>query len=632
MSLTNLLRGLCVVLACWCAPPVTMAAEAAPSAPNLLRDGGFDGATAPAAACPGVSGQLAAAWSDNTCWNQQSKVRYELDESQARSGRSQKVVLSQGLFQLTQQLALQADWRYGLGVWVRSETPMVVKLSLRKNTAPYLEYGSRNLRTSAQWTYLSVSAFSNGLSDAEALQAVFIVSSATPGTLWMDSAVLTGARSNLVLPAAEVPPQFFGAHALHLINTKTALDDGKMGSLRIWDSERSQWNTIQPSRPKNGKRKYGWDALDDRVDSARDHQADVMMVIGGYAPSWASLNDGEPDDGSLRGASDANWSDETPKRAHWKTWVTDLVTRYKGSPLKYWEVWNEPNFGPKDDWCPDQQVCLSKMASGYRGTPEQLLALQNDAATIIKGIDPAAQIVSAGVSLYHREYLDYFLKIGGGKTADIIGYHIYVDGPPELLMPHILALRGLMRDHGVSDKPLWNTEGGVAQLGLELDPAWREAKARGLDLPRPFELGPAYLARSLIVAWASGMGRWYHYAWDGGHAWPSATSVIARGTNLAIDTTDGGVAYRQLVGWMVGKRMVAFESGQNGGLWQATLQDAAGKLSYIAWHPARTMDHPWSLKKPASVRTTCDLAGKCRSLASDAATVPLDFKPVYLSP
>lgn len=631
MPFHKLMRGVLWALGL-CAAQAMAAPEPGAGGANLLRDGGFEGSAVSAAACPSVTGQVTAGWADNSCWNAATQASYELDATQGKNGRSLKVVLSRGLFQLVQPASLQAEWRYGLGVWLRSETPMLVKLALRKSGPPYLEYGSRYLRTSPQWTYLSVSAFSNGLSDAEALQAMFIVSSSTPGTLWLDGASLTGARSNLVLPAGAVPPQFFGAHALHQLNTSAALDDGKVGSLRVWDSERSQWNTIQTSRPKaGGKRRYSWDALDSRLDKARDHQADMLMVIGGYAPSWASLDDNDADDGP-RDIGACNRCDESPKRAIWKNWVTDLVTRYKGSPLRHWEVWNEPYFGPKDEWCPDQQGCLSRMASGYRGTPEQLLALQNDAAGIAKAIDPSAQIVSPGISLYHREYLDYYLKIGGGKTADAIGYHLYVDGPPELLMSHILALRGLMRDHGVSDKPLWNTEGNVTQVALEIDPAWRDAKARGQDLPRVNELGPAYLARSLVVAWASGLGRWYHYAWDGGHGWPGSTAVIARGSNLAIDTTDAGQAYRQVVGWMTGKRMVAFDAGQNGGAWQATLQDAAGKLSYIVWHPARTMDSPWPLKKPAAARSVCDLAGKCRPLASDASSINLDFRPVYLAP
>ncbi|MBC7702104.1 hypothetical protein [Aquabacterium sp.] len=508
---------------------------------------------------------------------------------------------------------------------------MMIKLALRKSGPPYLEYGARYLRTSSQWTYVSVSAFTNGLSDAEARQAMFIVSSATPGTVWIDGAALAGGRSQLVLPVGPVPPQYFGAHALHQHNSKTAFEDGLVGSLRIWDSERSQWHTIQPARPKGSKRTYDWSALDDRVTQAQKHQADLLMVLGGYVPSWATMDEGDPDD-RVRDAVECYRCDESPKRSSdWKTWVMDVASRYKGGPIRYWEIWNEPSFGPKDEWCPDRQGCATKMASMYRGTPEQLLSLQNDAAEAIKRIDPSGKIVSAGISLYHRDYLDYFLKIGGGKTADIIGYHWYVDGPPELLMSHILAVRGLMRDHGLSDKPLWSTEGGVAQLSLESDPAWRGAKTTGQDLPRVHELGPAYLARSLIVGWASGLGRWYHYAWDGSHGWPSSTSVIAKGTNLAIDVTEAGVAYRQVVTWMVGKRVMAFETGQGGGLWQATLQGADGKLSYIVWHPARTSFNPWALKKPSTAHKVCDLAGKCRTLVTEA-TVAVDFRPLYLTP
>ena len=83
---------------------------------------------------------------------------------------------------------------------------------------------------------------------------------------------------------------------------------------------------------------------------------------------------------------------------------------------------------------------------------------------------------------------------------------------------------------------------------------------------------------------------------------------------------------------MSGKRMVALEAGQNGGLWQATLQDASGKLSQVVWHPGRTMSNPWPVKKRSEWRNLCDLSGKCRSLAPDAATIGVDFRPVYLAP
>lgn len=598
---------------------------------NLLTDASFNGALVSAGKCNGVQGQVPNIWWDNSCWNASTRVSYGVDERQGRTGRSLKVVLSEGLFQLVQSVHLEPEWGYGLGVWLRSEAPMMVKVALRQSAPPYLEYGARYLRTSSTWTYVSVSAFSNGLNDSSARSALFMVSSATPGTLWVDDASLTGAKSPLSLPTAAVPSQYFAAHALHLGNSNFAFEEGLVGSLRIWDNERSQWAFIQPQRPKGGKRKYYWDALDDRVETAKDHNADLLMVLGGYAPTWASLDEGDPDDWP-RGDLPCYRCDEHPKRlGDWGTWVMDLASRYKSGPIKYWEIWNEPYFGPRDEWCPDVNVCSSKTASGYRGTPEQLLGLQNEAARVIKKLDPGAQVVSSGVSHYRRDYLDYFLRIGGGNSADVIGYHWYVDGPPELMMSHILAVKSLLKDHGVGHKPLWSTETGISQLDMALDPAWRDAKASGQELPRSSELGPAYLARTMVIAWASGLGRMYHYPWDGNHRWPSSTSVIARGTNRAIDVTDAGRAYRQVVTWMVGKKMVALEAGQEGGLWSATLQDSAGKLSYIVWHPGRGLSNPWPLARKTSVRRICDLAGKCSNLGV-YDPIAIDFRPVYLAP
>lgn len=609
------------------AAPLYAAPVVADGQTNLLEDGGFEKGTVQLANCDRIQGRLPLNWSDNTCWHNQAVVRYDVDGVLARKGRSIHVELRRGMFQLVQPVRIQPDWHLTAGVWVRSSTAMLLKVGLRQSGAPYTDYGSRVIRTTDQWTWVSVSAFSHGLSEPDARNALFIVSSATPGDVWLDDASLAAQGSDLALPQVAVPAQYFGTHVHHPMNMRTVFGDSHAGSIRVWDAERAQWASIQSKRPSSGKARYNWESLDDRVDAADRRHADVLMVLGGYAPSWASTDVDDEDD-EWRRNNDCWRCDETPKRmGDWQKWTTDVTKRYAGRAIKYWEIWNEPYFMKNHEWCPSQDSCASGLGSGYKGSPEQLLQLQVEARKIIKKLDPGAAIVSAGISHHHRDYLDYFLRIGGGQTADVIGYHMYLEGYPELAMPHILALRGILKDHGVGDKPLWCTEAGISEISVDVDPAVRSVRSAGLTAPGVGELAPSYMSRFLIVSWAAGFGRMYQYSWDTQHRWPGAPAQIAKGTNTVVDVNDVGVAYRQTSDWMVGKRLVALDRGTDAGIWKATLQSQDGKRSYIAWHPGKVAGAPAILKRPNDVKTICDLAGRCRDLGSES-TIPVDFRPV----
>jgi hypothetical protein len=626
------------VLACCSATAVSVAgaqgAAAGVADNNLLRNGQFEGAGVPLSACNRVAGQLPSSWADNSCWNNASNVVYAIDSASSRSGQALKVGLKSGLFQVVQAVDLPADWTMDSAVWLRSDSPMLVKVALRQSSPPYQEYGSRYLRTSKTWTRVAVKSFSHGLTDKVFRQSLFVIGSATPGTVWIDDASLTGSSSDLALPATEVTGQFFGTHAMHPENIKTAYSDLAAGSVRIWDSEGSQWRDVQPQRPAiGGKRQYQWRMLDERVTLSDERKADLLMVLGGYAPNWASAEgDSEPPVNWATAMGPCGPCANHPRRAEdWSAWVTDIVSRYGGRSLRSWEIWNEPYFAPDHAWCPDQSVCKSELGSGYRGTPEQLLQLQQQAAQAIRKADPSAKVVSSGVSYLHRDYLDYFLKIGGGISADVIGYHLYIDGPPELVMSHVLGIRAMMRDHGVGDKPLWSTETAIQRLEPKLDPAVQSASLFGLGAPSVDDLGPAYMARTLIIGWAAGLGRIYQYAWDDQHNWPSSPNRVRRGTNLVVDINESGLAYRWLAQWMPGKRMIALDRGGSAGIWRASFQDRQGRMAYAVWQPGKAARDAVKMTVPAAMNTVCDVLGQCKPLKG-ASTISVDFRPVYLMP
>lgn len=609
----------------------TMAGAQAQSASTWvaapLQDAGFEGGTRQVSGCTRVTGSLPMAWQDNSCWQPQSRIAYEPSVTPSRSGRAVKVTLGDGLFQLTQPQTLKPDSHYRQGIWLRAQKPMVVKLSLRQASAPYMDYGARTVLIEDEWTQVQVSSFTNGLWDTDSRQAMFIISSATPGTLWIDDASLQVAPRALALPPNAVPATYFGTHVMQTVNVRTGMAESKAGSVRIWDSAQSQWHQVQKERPKGPQRRYQWSTLDERVAQAERNHQKLLMVVGGYAPAWASM----AEDADLNDLPDCFRCDESPRRpADWQAWVGDLTARYKGRSIDSWEIWNEPNFPPRHPWCPDAGACRSGLGSGYRGTPEQLLALQDEAARIIRQADPAAKVVSAGVSYHHRNYFDYFLRIGGGRQADAIGYHLYAEGPPELSMPHVLALRGLMQDHGVGGKPLWNTESGISEISLDIDPAVRQAQATGGIAPRKEELAPAYMARWFLVGWASGLERLYQYAWDDQHNWPGSPTRINRQNNTITSVNDSGEAFRQVRRWMVGQRLVRMETGQNGGLWRAVLQDSAGKASQVLWHPGRPAGAAMLTPVPAGARQQCDLQGECRPVPAEG--IKVDYRPVWVGP
>lgn len=590
-----------------------------------LSDGGFEGATQPAGQCVRVNGSLPMAWKDNSCWHRGALVEYATTVSPARSGKSVMVSLRRGLFQLAQDVALDADARHQVAVWLRSERPMVVKLSLRQAGPPYLEVAARTVRVGDQWSRVEVTGYSHGLWSADLRQAVFMVSSATPGVLWIDDAGLKSERVALPARSAAVPDAFFGTHIMHAVNVAGGMAAAPVGSVRVWDSHRSQWHQVQKTPPMGGKRTYDWKVLDDRVRAAERHQRSLLMVVGGYAPAWASM----PEGADVSGLPDCHRCDQTPLRmADWRNWVSDLVQRYQGRAITAWEIWNEPSFPPDHPMCPSADACRSGLGSMYRGTPEQLLSLQDEAAKIIRAQDARAMVVSPGVSYHHRNYLDHYLSIGGGRQADVIGYHLYLDGAPELVMSHVLALRAIMSDHGLGQKPLWNTESAISEINPTLDPAVIQAGRLRVTAPSVSELGSAYLARMLIISWAAGFDRVYHYAWDDQHGWPSSPTVVSRLNNAVAGIGAAGRTMAQVRQWMSGRTLIRMETGQNGGLWRAVFRDSAGAESQILWHPGRPEADAQLVAVPTTLTQACRLSESCAPIQGGG--VRADYRPVWV--
>jgi hypothetical protein len=110
----------------------------------------------------------------------------------------------------------------------------------------------------------------------------------------------------------------------------------------------------------------------------------------------------------------------------WYNYVYETVRRYKGR-LTHWEVWNEP------DKAQDE---IDMLLSKY-------LRLLQIASAAIRQANPNARIIMGSLgSGGMRDYLEQFLKEGGGKWVDIVGLHP-VDG---VLGPEISFLAERVSD------------------------------------------------------------------------------------------------------------------------------------------------------------------------------------------
>jgi len=327
--------------------------------------------------------------------------------------------------------------------------------------------------------------------------------------------VMIAQTNVLTPPQTPIPATFFGMHASHFIDPNRTAAPGiapitpwpqvPMPSWRLWDV-RVTWSDLEPA-----KGQWKFDVLDQTLKLARVHHTDVQLTFG-FTPQWTASR---PTEASLYHPGGAS---EPMKISDWDDYVRTVATHCKGQ-VHIYEIWNEPN-----------------LPRYWSGTVGQMVEMTHHAHDIIKSIDPTALIVSPSpFSPNGIPWLSEFLKAGGGRYVDIIGYHCYVfPSPPEAMIRLIMQIKTVMRANGIEQKPLWDTEAGWAR-------------------PAPFpseELGAAYLARAYIVNWADGIGRFYWYSWDA-HGWVSLFTT----TNDSFGLTPAGKAYGVIQQWLVGATM-----------------------------------------------------------------------------
>lgn len=351
--------------------------------------------------------------------------------------------------------------------------------------------------------------------------------------------------------------QFMGMHTLSPTRHWPTVTVGSMRPAG------TTWGTIEP---KQGQ--FDWHGLDAWVAASQAHGAQLDYVFLN-TPQWAST---QPKQRCNRGPIGCA---APPRDDAWSGFITALVQRYKGRIASY-EMWNEPN------------------AIGFfTGSAADMEHMVSIAYPIIKSIDPGAIVVSpapssTGWPIPYDQWMDQFLAAGGGKYVDAVAWHAYAGRanqpalPPEEIVEQIDKIRAVMAKHGVSDLPLWDTEGG-----------W------GGDSQLPDQqVQAAFLARWYLIQFTHGVARAYWYQWNN----PNWGTLWSEGTG----NTPAALAYARVYAWLSGATGSSPCAPAEGSVWTCTL--CKGSDSYVvAWSSAE--DAPFI---PGSFSTYTGLDGQKR--------------------
>lgn len=364
---------------------------------------------------------------------------------------------------------------------------------------------------------------------------------------------------------------FFGMHIA------AQLDDGwptvPFGIQRTWDSWPSvSWSALNPAREA-----YHWAVLDALVDDSLRHGVDLVYTFG-YVPSWASTNAA-----GKCGAAPAG-SCYAPTIRAWKDFVSRIVARYKGK-IRYWELWNEPD---ADNF--------------WRGSNAQMVAMAREAHAVVEAaggtlLSPSPQGMRAW------QWLDNYFSAGGAAYTDVISFHGYLHGAPEMLPTLIANIRRVQARHGLAALALWDTEHswGAADWPMGADENQQAA----------------WLARYLLLSFSQGIQRsiwygWEHFSW--GTLYDRRTRKILK----------PGIAYRELHKWMTGAALTDCQPRRNT-LYRCRLLRPNSYRAEILW----SSGDPVRYKIPAGYACLKALDGRAVPVAG-GQWLRIEMTPVLL--
>jgi hypothetical protein len=168
----------------------------------------------------------------------------------------------------------------------------------------------------------------------------------------------------------------------------------------------------------------------------------ALLEAKGMSVVWI-LGYGHPDHGGVHKPISA------ADKSAYIEFVRQVATRYKGrKSIKAYELWNEPNH------------------FGWSGEPQAYIAMAKDAANAIKLVDPAATVVSGGLSWVDKNYLFNMAATRSMSPFSAVGMHPYRHtSRPETYAADFRPISDILKNFGVT-APIWGTEWGYSSAAM----------------------------------------------------------------------------------------------------------------------------------------------------------------------
>lgn len=349
-----------------------------------------------------------------------------------------------------------------------------------------------------------------------------------------------------------------------------------IGSFRIWNAD-STWGALEPSPGA-----WSFASLDTRVDLAEESGAPALLVLG-MPPAWAATQPG------LRsyGGSPSPPTDISA----WRTYVRTVAERYAGR-IEAYEVWNEPN-----------------LTQFWVGSPTEMTELTVVAAEEIRAVDPAALIVSSGLSGRTAGGPQWFsaYAAGLGDAVDVVGLHVYPypgDGP-ESMVAMVADYRSRADDVGLAGLPIWNTEIGYGRAPAQLFSG---------------DAAAALILRTYLVLPAVGVSRNYWYMWDDREFIGLYMVEPDR-----VTPTESAEAFVAAQRWLVGSALLGCTDA-GGGAWTCELVKD-GVVAQVKWNVGGEA----AVTAPEGTTIMYPFRGAPQAIEA-GASVPVGDLPVLFAP
>jgi hypothetical protein len=301
----------------------------------------------------------------------------------------------------------------------------------------------------------------------------------------------------VLAPAAQArkaPPLFMGVNWDSAIaSAPQAIRDAqfpRMGSAGV-ETVRTAFSWAQAQPTEHGP--IDLTATDAFVAQAAARHIEVFPHVI-VAPDWARIS----------AAPMSPPSDPTFVEAY----IRALIQRYGESgsfwadhpelprvPIRYWQFWNEPHLPFQWDLPKSQE----------KNWPQSYTSHLKVFYETVKGTDPTAQVVLAGLANRSWEYLADLYRAGAGGNFDVAAIHPYTTKPSGVA--RLLGkFRAVMKSNHDARKPLWVTEFGLpASRGRAHSKNTLQTTARGMAsyLSSSYEVLRRLTPRAYWYTWAS---------------------------------------------------------------------------------------------------------------------------------